>query len=67
MLADAEQRLAVLSFSVREREPGMVHGDGPSNLVLLKGHTREGGRDDRGVPFHVESTPSSAQVLKVTG
>ena len=28
-------------------------------------HTREGGRDDRGVPYHAESTLSSAQVLKV--
>ena len=27
-------------------------------------HTREGGRDDRGVPYHAESTLSSAQVLK---
>ena len=25
---------------------------------------REGGRDDRGVPYHAESTLSSAQVLK---
>ena len=28
-------------------------------------HTSEGGRDDRGVPYHAESTLSSAQVLKV--
>ena len=27
-------------------------------------HTSEGGRDDRGVPYHAESTLSSAQVLK---
>ena len=27
-------------------------------------HAREGGRDDRGVPYHAESTLSSAQVLK---
>ena len=27
-------------------------------------HTSEGGRDDRGVPYHEESTLSSAQVLK---
>jgi len=27
-------------------------------------HTSEGGRDDRGVPYHTESTLSSAQVLK---
>merc|ERR1712086_298107 len=26
--------------------------------------TSEGGRDDRGVPYHAESTLSSAQVLK---
>ena len=26
-------------------------------------HTREGGRDDRGVPYHAESTLSGAQVL----
>ena len=26
-------------------------------------HTSEGGRDDRGVPYHAESTLSSAQVL----
>ena len=30
-------------------------------------HTSEGGRDDRGVPYHAESALSSAQVLKVTG
>jgi len=30
-------------------------------------HTSEGGRDDRGVPYHAESTLSGAQVLKVTG
>ena len=30
-------------------------------------HTSEGGRDDRGVPYHAESTLSSAQVLKVWG
>ena len=29
-------------------------------------HTSEGGRDDRGVPYHAESTLSSAQVLKCT-
>ena len=29
-------------------------------------HTSEGGRDDRGVPYHAESTLSSAQVLKFT-
>merc|ERR1711903_20054 len=29
-------------------------------------HTSEGGRDDRGVPYHAESTLSSAQVLKVS-
>ena len=28
-------------------------------------HSSEGGRDDRGVPYHAESTLSSAQVLKV--
>ena len=28
-------------------------------------HTSEGGRDDRGVPYHAESTLSSAQVLKL--
>ena len=28
-------------------------------------HTSEGGRDDRGVPYHAESTLSSAQVLKI--
>ena len=28
-------------------------------------HTSEGGRDDRGVPYHAESTLSGAQVLKV--
>ena len=28
-------------------------------------HTSEGGRDDRGVPYHAESALSSAQVLKV--
>ena len=28
-------------------------------------HTSEGGRDDRGVPYHAEPTLSSAQVLKV--
>jgi len=27
-------------------------------------HTSEGGRDDRGVPYHAESTLSGAQVLK---
>ena len=27
-------------------------------------HSSEGGRDDRGVPYHAESTLSSAQVLK---
>ena len=27
-------------------------------------HTSEGGRDDRGVPYHAESALSSAQVLK---
>ena len=27
-------------------------------------HTSEGGRDDRGVPYHAEPTLSSAQVLK---
>ena len=27
-------------------------------------HTSEGGRDDRGVPYHAESILSSAQVLK---
>ena len=26
-------------------------------------HTSEGGRDDRGVPYHAESTLSSAEVL----
>ena len=31
-----------------------------------KEHTSEGGRDDRGVPYHAESTLSSAQVLKST-
>ena len=30
-------------------------------------HTSEGGRDDRGVPYHAESALSSAQVLKVEG
>ena len=30
-------------------------------------HTSEGGRDDRGVPYHAESTLSSAQVLKHSG
>jgi len=30
-------------------------------------HTSEGGRDDRGVPYHAESTLSSAQVLKCWG
>ena len=30
-------------------------------------HTSEGGRDDRGVPYHAESTLSSAQVLKPRG
>ena len=30
-------------------------------------HTSEGGRDDRGVPYHAESTLSSAQVLKTSG
>ena len=29
-------------------------------------HTSEGGRDDRGVPYHAEPTLSSAQVLKLT-
>ena len=29
-------------------------------------HTSEGGRDDRGVPYHAESTLSRAQVLKCT-
>ena len=28
-------------------------------------HASEGGRDDRGVPYHAESTLSSAQVLKL--
>ena len=28
-------------------------------------HTSEGGRDDRGVPYHAEPTLSSAQVLKM--
>ena len=28
-------------------------------------HTSEGGRDDRGVPYHAESALSSAQVLKL--
>ena len=28
-------------------------------------HSSEGGRDDRGVPYHAESTLSSAQVLKM--
>ena len=28
-------------------------------------HPSEGGRDDRGVPYHAESTLSSAQVLKL--
>ena len=30
---------------------------------LCNEHTSEGGRDDRGVPYHAESTLSSAQVL----
>ena len=30
-------------------------------------HTSEGGRDDRGVPYHAESALSSAQVLKEPG
>ena len=30
-------------------------------------HTSEGGRDDRGVPYHAESTLSRAQVLKSRG
>ena len=29
--------------------------------------TSEGGRDDRGVPYHAESTLSSAQVLNTGG
>ena len=28
-------------------------------------HASEGGRDDRGVPYHAESTLSGAQVLKL--
>ena len=28
-------------------------------------HASEGGRDDRGVPYHAESTLSSAQVLQI--
>ena len=38
--------------------------------AIVNEHTSEGGRDDRGVPYHAESTLSSAQVLKyllVTG
>ena len=46
-------------------------GVGSKDMLLLyrvcydppNEHTSEGGRDDRGVPYHAESTLSSAQVL----
>ena len=37
--------------------------DGDSDAMDNE-HTSEGGRDDRGVPYHAESALSSAQVLK---
>ena len=46
---------------------GSVHLDASCTVFVMtppNEHTSEGGRDDRGVPYHAESTLSSAQVLK---
>ena len=46
------------TFTLHSAAPGSISAFPPNK------HTSEGGRDDRGVPYHAEPTLSSAQVLK---